>query len=149
MHTLVDFVTHVKGVEYIISVLTIAGFIVYWEALKPTPFRSLARSAGDDIDHIRKTGFRGTMKTAGRLCAAPFIGLLYVITLPFVFFAALSTEAMGLAAAGARKVLGTAGKTAAFGWRPTEAYLAGRKDKKQKAGAKEPGQAPAGKDGEA
>lgn len=146
MHTLVDFVTHVKGVEYIISVLTIAGFVVYWEALKPQPFRSLARAAGDDISRMRQDG-RGTRKTLCRLCAAPFIGLFYVVTLPFVFFAALSTEAAGLAAYGARKVLGTAGKTAAFGWRPTEAYLAGRKDKKQKAGAKEIEQASPAEDG--
>ncbi len=145
MHTLVDFITHVKGVEYIISVLTITGFILYWEALKPKPFRSLVRSANDDLTHIRDTGYRNTLKTAGRVCAAPFIGLLYVVTLPFVFFAALTTEGLGLAARGVRRVLGTAGESASFGWRPTEAYLAGKKDRKQKAGAKDEKAAP-GKD---
>ncbi len=142
MHTLVDFVTHIKGVEYIISVLTIAGFILYWEALKPQPFRSLARAASDDINHMRQNG-PDTRRAFKRLCAAPFIGLAYVVTLPFVFFAALSTEAAGLAVAGTRKVLGSATRTATFGWRPTEAYLAGRKDKKQKAGEKDGEQASA------
>ena len=146
MHTLVDFITHVKGVEYIISVLTITGFMLYWEALKPSPFKSLARAASEDISRMRGNR-RGTMTTVRRLCAAPFIGLFYVVTLPFVFFAALSTEAAGLAASGARKVLGLAGRTAGFGWRPTEAYLAGRKDKKQKAGAAEAEPASPEKDG--
>lgn len=142
MHTLVDFITHVKGIEYIISVLAITGFMLYWEALKPRPFKALARAADDEISHIRGNR-QQTLKTVKRLCAAPFIGLFYVATLPFMFFAALSTEAAGLAAEGARKVLGMAG----FGWRPTEAYLAGRKEKKQKGAAKESEQTSPGTDG--
>ena len=142
MHTLVDFITHIKGVEYIISVLTITGFMLYWEALKPQPFRRLARAAGDEVDHIRGNR-RKTLTTLKRLGAAPFIGLFYVATLPFAFFAALSSEAAGLAASGARKVLGMAG----FGWRPTEAYLAGRKEKKQKGAEQDNDRTSAGPDG--
>jgi len=42
MHTLIDFTTHVKGVEYIISVLAITGYILYAEILKPKPFSDCA-----------------------------------------------------------------------------------------------------------
>ena len=32
MYTLVDFITHVKGIEYILSLAAIAGFLLFWEA---------------------------------------------------------------------------------------------------------------------
>ena len=67
--------------------------------------------------------------TIAMLLASPFIGLLYVVFLPFIGIATL-------AAVGSRKVLAgaahTAGKTIAFGWRPVEAYLAGRKKGKKR-----------------
>ncbi len=58
------------------------------------------------------------------LLAAPLIGLLYVIVLPFI---AIGT----VFAAMARKVLGgmaaLAGNLVSFGWRPSEAHLEGKK----------------------
>ena len=58
------------------------------------------------------------------LLAAPIIGLLYVIALPFI---AIGTV---LAMTG-KKVLGgmaaLAGNLVSFGWRPSEAHLAGKK----------------------
>ena len=131
MHTLIDFTTHVKGVEYIISVLAITGYILYAEILKPKPFRTLSRATGEDLEHLRKTGFRGTMKTVGRIAAAPFIGLAYVISLPFIFAYTLGAELLGMAAESIEKALGLAGRSASFGWRPMEAYLGGRKGKKK------------------
>ena len=65
------------------------------------------------------------MKTVGKVIAAPFIGLAYIIALPFGF-----AYAIGLAAVNG--VLGFAGKEASFGWRPTEAYLSGKKKEKKK-----------------
>jgi len=63
------------------------------------------------------------------LLASPFIGLLYVVLLPFIGIATV-------AAVSGRKVLGAVasvvGKTIAFGWRPVEAYLAGRKKGKKR-----------------
>lgn len=132
MHTLIDFTTHVKGVEYVISVLAIAGYILYAEILKPKPFKTLAKSTGEDLEYLRKTGFRGTMRTLGRVAAAPFIGLAYVIALPFIFAYTLGAELLGMAAEGIEKALGMAGGSASFGWRPMEAYLGGRKEKKNR-----------------
>lgn len=131
MHTLIDFTTHVKGVEYIISVLAITGYILYAEILKPKPFKTLAKSTGEDLEYLRKTGLRGTLRTVGRIAAAPFIGLAYVIALPFVFAYTLAAELLGMAAEGLEKALGMAGRSASFGWRPMEAYFGGKKEKKK------------------
>jgi len=76
--------------------------------------------------------YDGTSKagTIMMLLASPFIGLLYVVCLPFVGVATLAVAA-------GRKVLGgaasAAGKTVSFGWRPVESYLAGRKKGKKAA----------------
>ncbi|HSL92627.1 MAG TPA: hypothetical protein VK863_08250, partial [Candidatus Limnocylindrales bacterium] len=130
-HTLIDFTTHVKGVEYIISVLAITGYILYVEILKPKPFKTLAKSTGEDLEYLRKTGFRGMLRTAGRIAAAPFIGLAYVIALPFIFAYTLVAELLGMAAEGLEKALGMAGRSASFGWRPMEAYFGGKKERKK------------------
>lgn len=137
MYTYVDFLTHIKGVEYILSLLAIAGFILFVEILKPAPFRTVARATRDDLDYIRGTGSRQTFRTILRICAAPFLGLAYVVMLPFVFSYALGMELLGIAAGGLEKAMGLAGKTVFFGWRPMEAYFGGRKKKaeeKEKAG---------------
>ena len=132
MHTLVDFLTRVKGIEYLISVLAITGFILYVEILKPKPFKALARNVREDVDHLRASGGRSALRTAGRLASAPFIGLFYVISLPFLFVGTFAKEIAGIAADGLARATGAAGRSASFGWRPTEAYLGGRKDKKGK-----------------
>ncbi|TRZ98118.1 MAG: hypothetical protein D4R80_05740 [Deltaproteobacteria bacterium] len=140
MHTLVDFLTRVKGVEYILSVLTITGFILFLEVLKPAPFRSLRKLIGEDVAHLREEGFRNVMRTVGRMVAGPFIGLLYVVSLPFLFVYTLAVELRGMAAEGMAAALDAVGASAVFGWRPGEAYLAGRKArrKEKKDGKPEP-----------
>jgi hypothetical protein len=66
--------------------------------------------------------------TVGMLLAGPIIGLLYVVFLPFIGIATLAAVASRKILVGAANV---AGKTIAFGWRPVEAYLAGRKKGKK------------------
>ncbi len=124
MHTMFDFITHVKGIEYVLSLTFIAGFLIFWEMLKPRPFRTVANTSRDDMAYIRETGKDNMYKTMGRIVSAPFIGLAYVVSLPFVFaYAILSAATAG--------VLNMVGREAAFGWRPSEAYLSGRKKKKE------------------
>jgi len=134
MYTMVDFITHVKGIEYIMSLLAIAGFLVFWEILKPTPFRTVAKTSADDLAYIEQTGgLKSVAKSVGRIAAAPFIGLAYIVMLPVGFFVALAAAIVNLTAKG---VATFAGKSVAFEWRPVEAYLAGRKKKAEKAGTK-------------
>jgi hypothetical protein len=133
MYTLFDFLSHVKGVEYIISVLFIAGFILYLEVLKPKPFKTLVHTSKDDLSYIKERGYRNTLRTIGRIFAAPFIGLFYVISLPFIFAYAVGLELIDLSLKGLGSIFSVAGKNVTFGWRPQEAYFAGKKGRKKKA----------------
>jgi len=130
MYTLVDFITHVKGIEYILSLVAIAAFLLFWEALKPKPFRTVVNTEKDDLEHIKEAGgLRFVLKSIGKIAAAPFIGLAYIVMLPIGFFAALAAAVVNLALKGAAAV---AGKSMTFEWRPVEAYFAGKKKKKEK-----------------
>jgi hypothetical protein len=124
MYTLYDYLTHVKGIEYLISLLFIAGYILYVEILKPKPFKTLTEDAKEDLKFIENTGYRNILKTLGRIVAAPFIGLAYVVALPFAFMFAIGTAAL-------HGVLSMAHRTMYFGWRPLEAYLTGKKKRKE------------------
>ncbi|GBE00065.1 hypothetical protein BMS3Abin07_02111 [bacterium BMS3Abin07] len=128
MHTLFDFITHIKGIEYVIAIMAIGGYILYWEVLKPKPFRTLVRSAREDLGYVKEVGYRNTMKMAGRIVAAPFIGLAYIVALPFAFFFAVIFTVLG-------GLYSMIGKSVSFEWRPMEAYLSGRKQgRKRKQG---------------
>jgi len=119
MHTLFDFITHIKGIEYIVSVTFIAGYMLYWEALKPKPFKALLTDGKEDLDYMRNSDYKGIIKN---VVTAPFIGLAYIAALPFVFLFTLGSTALN-------GVLSIAGKEASFGWSPVEAYLTGKKKK--------------------
>jgi len=62
------------------------------------------------------------------LLAGPFIGLLYVICLPFIGIATIATLATRKFVGGLVNLIG---KSLSFGWRPREAYLAGKKKGKK------------------
>jgi hypothetical protein len=127
MYTLVDFITHVKGIEYIMSLLAIAGFLLFWESLKPAPFKTVVATGKDDLNYIEQAGgARHILKSVGKIAAAPFIGAAYIVMLPVGFFAALVIGAVNVAMKGMAAI---AGKSMTFEWRPVEAYLAGRKKK--------------------
>ncbi len=134
MFTMVDFVTHVKGIEYILSITAIAGFLIFWEVLKPKPFKTVVDTGKDDLGHIEQTGgMKGIMKSVGKIATAPFVGLAYIVMLPVGFFAALGVGVVNLAMKTAASM---AGKSASFEWRPMEAYFAGKKKKDEKTGNK-------------
>ena len=121
MNSMFDFITHVKGVEYILSLTFIAGFIVYWEVLKPKPFKKVKETGQEDLEHVKRNGMKNTMKMVGKIAAAPFIGLLYVILLPVGLISALFYAVISA----------VAGKGESFSWRPAEAYLSGKKKTKK------------------
>lgn len=123
MNTLYDYLTHVKGIEYIISILFIAGYILYAEVLKPKPFKTLKEAGREDLKFMRNNR-SATLATIKKIAAAPFIGLGYIVALPFAFAFAVGSAALS-------GVMGLVGRSASFGWRPTEAYLAGKKKKKE------------------
>jgi len=127
MNSMFDFITHVKGIEYILSLTFIAGYILYSEILKPKPFKKVKETGQEDLEHIKQTGMKDTLKLVGKIAAAPFIGLLYIILLPVgmvsaIFYAVISA---------------LAGKGESFSWRPAEAYLSGKKKTKKHESADE------------
>ena len=125
MNSMFDFITHVKGIEYILSLTFIAGYVLFWEVLKPKPFQKVKETGQEDLAYVKQNGIRNTLKMAGKIVAAPFVGLLYIILLPFGMVSALAYAV----------VAGVAGKSGSFSWRPAEAYLSGKqKTKKHKAG---------------
>jgi hypothetical protein len=129
MFTLVDFTTYIKGVEYVLAVLAIGGFLLFWEVLKPKPFKSVVESGKDDLDYIeQRGGFRHVLKTVGKIAAAPFIGLAYIVMLPIGFFALLTTTLVNAAVNGTATLIG---RNATFEWRPMEAYFTGKKNREK------------------
>ncbi len=118
MNTLFDFLTYVKGVEYAIALGSIAGYIIFWEILKPRPFKTLLDAGKDDIASIRKAGHEGSKRTLLNILSAPLVGVFYLALVPIAFAYAASVRVFG--------------ESASFGWRPVEAYLAGRKNKQKK-----------------
>lgn len=117
MNSMFDFITHVKGIEYILSLTFIAGYVLFWEILKPRPFQKVKETGQEDLAYVKQNGMKNTLKLAGKIAAAPFVGLLYVVLLPVGLVSALSYAV----------VAGIAGKNTSFSWRPAEAYLSGKK----------------------
>ncbi len=116
-----DFITRVKGIEYILSLTFIAGYILYSEILKPKPFKKMKETGQDDLAYVKQTGVKNTLKLVGKIAAAPFIGLLYVILLPVGMVSALFYAL----------IKGLTGIGESFSWRPAEAYLSGKKKTKK------------------
>ncbi len=118
MNTLFDFVTYVKGIEYVIALGSIAGYIIFWEILKPKPFKTLLETSKDDLNSIRKEGRKGNKRTLLNILSAPVVGAFYLAMVPIAFAYAASVRVFG--------------ERASFGWRPVEAYLAGRNNRQKK-----------------
>jgi len=123
MHTMYDYITHIKGIEYILALMCIAGYLLFSEVLKARPFATVKSGGKEDLEYMRQMGSKGVWKTVGRIVVAPFIGIAYVVMLPAAFFSALAAEV------GSRTVK-LAARSASFTWAPTVAYLTGRKRKK-------------------
>jgi hypothetical protein len=131
MNTLFDYITHIKGVEYLVAIASILLFIGLWEVLKARPFGEWKDTLNDDIDHLKSEGSESVIKQIGRIAAAPFIGLAYIVALPFAFAVAIGLAVGKLAMKGAELALHTVGVEASFDWNPVEAYLTGRKKRRK------------------
>ena len=103
-------------------------------AQKPRSFRIRVNRGRGDLTYIRESGGVGhLLKTVGSIASVPFSGFAYIVVLPFGFFVVLAATVVNLAIQGSAAV---AGKSMTFEWRPVEAYLEGRKRKKEKSESK-------------
>ncbi len=75
----------------------------------------------------KRTFYR--MPAAAIIVAAPVLGLLYAAFLPFIGIAML-VKLVAQKIGG--RVMETVQGSASFGWRPSESYLSGRKNKAKK-----------------
>lgn len=89
MVTLQEFLTMTKGIEYIIAVLFLVGYVAYWGMIKERPFAHMTDTVRDDLEYLRSRGYWTTVKTIGKLVGAPFVGLFYLVGLPFIFLFSL------------------------------------------------------------
>ena len=76
---------------------------------------------------VKKTYYK--MPAAAVIVMAPVIGLMYAVFLPFIGIAMLVKLVAQKAGGGAMEL---AHGGAAFGWRPSESYLTGKKRKEAK-----------------
>lgn len=116
MHTLFDFISSVNAIQYGLALLSIIGFILFNEILKPRPFDGLVKDVTEDMRYMRAQGKGKSARLAGKIAAAPVYILAYLAALPLLFL-------QGLAVLSAR---GISSVTSA-GWSPVRAYFAGRK----------------------
>jgi len=76
---------------------------------------------------VKKTYYR--MPAAAIIVAGPVLGLMYAAFLPFIGIAML-VKLVGQKAGGG--VMEMVHGSASFGWRPSESYLSGKKNKEAK-----------------
>lgn len=72
---------------------------------------------------------KGTGKRIAALLLGPIIGLVYVISMPFIVIATIVILIGKKALSGMLSLLRS---LVSFGWRPSEAYLGGKKKKRKK-----------------
>ncbi len=118
MHnTLFDFLSASNGLQYIMALAFVAGFLVLWEVLmSPRPFKALAAALAEDLRYVRSLGIRGLGRRFKMTLEAAFIGAIYLAMLPVMFAQALGLSTMRGVVAGA-----------SYSWSPVRAYFTGRK----------------------
>ncbi len=121
MQTLFDYISTVNGIQYILMLAFIVGFILFLELLKPKPFAGLMKIAADDLVFVRKLSPEMRFRSIKRLCTAPIYGLLYIAAIPILFV-------HGVAVIFSRVIAALTWVS----WSPVRAYFRGaRKTKRQ------------------
>jgi hypothetical protein len=123
MHTLFDFISNVNAVQYGIALLSIAGFVIFSEALKANPFKGLRETVAEDVRFIKAQDKGTRIQMAKNVAMAPLYFLTYLASVPVLFVQGM-TEPIG------RGI----GAMTTGGWSPVRAYFAGRRKTKKSKG---------------
>lgn len=115
MNTLFDFISHVNGLTYILALASIAGFVVFLELFKSKPFAEFLESAMADYRFMKELGLKGHKDLLKKMLKAPFIAVVYLVSLPVLFMRGLGQAAGEIASTVAHP-----------GWSPVRAYFTGR-----------------------
>ena len=124
MNTLFDFISKVNGVQYIIALLSIPGFIIFSEILKARPFAGLRETVAEDVRFIKEQDKAERRQLVRNLAMAPIYFLTYLASVPVLFV-------QGMAEPVGRRI----GSMTSVGWSPVRAYFTGRRKKKSKGNA--------------
>lgn len=121
MHTLFDYISTVNGIQYLLMLTFIIGFILFLELMKPRPFAGLTRIAADDIGFFRTQSVETRLRSVKRLFVAPVYAMLYIAAIPVLFI-------HGVAVIFSRVITALTWVS----WSPVRAYFRGsRKIKRQ------------------
>lgn len=131
MHnTMFDYMSASNGLQYLMALGFIAGFLILWEVLMSTrPFRALFSSIAEDLRFTRELGIGGVVAIAKSTVQAAVLVAVYLAAVPLLF-------AQGLGSAAFRGV--SAGVS--FGWSPIRAYFTGRKQGRRSNESKKSGE---------
>lgn len=121
MHTLFDYISTVNGIQYVLMLAFIVGFVLFLELLKPQPFAGLMRIAADDIGFVRSQSSEMRLRSLRRFCAAPVYALLYIAAIPLLFV-------HGVAVIFSRVITALTWVS----WSPVRAYFRGSKKTKRR-----------------
>jgi len=126
MHTLFDFISSVNGIQYVLALVFMFGFIIFSELLKPKPFQGLVKAAAEDIGFMKAQGRGKALGLLKATAMAPLYALFYLAAVPVLFV-------HGIATLFGKVIIATT----VVGWSPVHAYFA-RRGKGKKARGKAP-----------
>ena len=116
MHTLFDFVTRVNGIQYLLALFFVLGVIVFFEIMKPRPFKGLAALAAEDAQFLKTLWKERDFQLLKNLAMAPVYLVIYLAAVPLLFLKGMAEPVGAMTSAG---------------WSPVRAYFTGaRKAKK-------------------
>jgi hypothetical protein len=105
MYSLGDFITHNKGVYYIMSIIAIGGLLISWEVSNHAPFRTVANADKQDIEYIKQTVYGIVMEEHWQACRSPIYRPRLLVMLSEKFAVALMIGGTNLVlAAFSRKI---------------------------------------------
>ncbi len=123
MHTLYDFVSETNGIQYLLAVLSIVGFIIFIEIFKPKPFKGLSRMIDDDVVFVKEQGKSSNLQFIKNTLTGGAYAALYVAAIPLLFMHGVAVLMSRLFTS-----------VSYIGWSPVRAYFTGRNKAKKSAG---------------
>lgn len=120
MHTLYDFISEVNAMQYLLAVVSIAGFIIFNEIFKPRPFKGLNKMITEDVGFIKAQGKGNNILLVKNAIVGGSYAILYIIAIPLLFLHGLSVLMSRLFTS-----------FTYIGWSPVRAYFAGKKRAKK------------------
>lgn len=116
MHTLYDFISEVNLMQYLLAVVSIAGFIIFVEIFKPKPFKGLSKMIAEDVGFVKEQGKSNNALLIKNIITGGAYAVLYIIAIPLLFLHGISVLMSRLFTS-----------FTYLGWSPVRAYFAGRK----------------------